>query len=370
MIAPFEIVHRADDLADLVRRLERTRWDVSITTDWSYGTNRAFLEDIVAYWLKDYHWPERLDMLNHLPHLRAEVDGFGLHVLHYRSGRPDAVPLLLLNGWPSSFTEYRRIAPLLVDGDRCFDVVIPALPGFGYSDRPARPNQVEPWTLFAKLMTLLDYERFMVAGTDIGSGVATRIAHDHPERVLALHVSAVAPKAHPLDAPPKSEAEIAYDARVAMWMRDEGGYMALQSSKPQTLAFALADSPAGMASWILEKFRAWSDCGGDVLSVFSRAELIDNLMIYWLTNTIGSSMRRYFDAARLQPPLAADAYVGVPTGVAMWPHDIALAPRELAERLYNVRRYTVHPRGGHFPAWEVPELYADDLRQLAASSLK
>ena len=151
----------------------------------------------------------------------------------------------------------------------------------------------------------------------------------------------------------------------AAWYREEGGYQAIQSSRPQTLAFGLADSPAGLASWILEKFRAWSDCGGDLLSVWPRETLVDNLMVYWLTNTIGSSVRYYFEASRLRPPLKADDFVRVPTAVAMWPGDLALAPRSLAERLYNVQQYTLMPRGGHFPAWEAPDLYAEDLRRLA-----
>jgi microsomal epoxide hydrolase len=270
-----------------------------------------------------------------------------------------------MNGWPSSFVEYQRLAPLLAESDPSFDVVLPTLPGFGFSDRPTRPYQVEPSDLFPQLMTALGFDRFVVAGTDIGSGVATRIALQHPDRVLAAHVSAVAPKPTAPGAPAPTPAELGYQARGAVWTRDEGGYQAIQSSRPQTLAFGLADSPAGLASWIVEKFRVWSDCGGEVTSVFTLETLIDNLMVYWTTNTIGSSVRYYYEGSRLRPPLKADDFVSAPTAVAMWPHDIATAPREFAERLYNVRRYTVFPRGGHFPAWEAPDLYADDVRQLA-----
>lgn len=269
-----------------------------------------------------------------------------------------------MNGWPSSFAEYQKLAPLLTSGMPGFDVIIPTMPGFGFSDRPTTPYQFEYADLFPKLMTTLGYDRFMVAGTDIGSGTATRIALKFPERVIAAHVSAVAPKPRsPTGTPPTPE-EMAYDDRVAKWQLDEGGYQAIQNSRPQTLAFALADSPAGLASWIVEKYRAWSDCDGDVLAVWPREHLIDTLMIYWSTNTIASSVRYYFDATRLRPAIKADDFVRVPTGIAMWPHDLALAPRELAERLYNVRRYRVMPMGGHFPAWEAPDLYAEDLRLL------
>lgn len=353
---------------DLDRRLDATRWSDAVTNDWSYGTDRAFLQGVARYWREDYDWASRRRALNVLPQYRVEIDGIGIHVVHLRGRNPNGVPLLLMNGWPSSFVEFLRLIPLLVEGDPSFDVVIPAIPGFGYSDRPTRPNQIQPSQVFGTLMERLGYDRYMVAGTDVGAGVATRIAIARPAAVIAVHISAVATKPFlPSDAP-KTEAEIAYEARVSAWMRDEGGYQAIQSSRPQTLAFGLADSPIGMASWILEKFRAWSDCGGDLLSVFPYESLADNLTIYWLTNTIGSSMRYYFDAARLRPALEPTDYVAAPTGIAMWPHDIALAPRELAERLYNVERYTVFPRGGHFPAWEAPELYAADLRATLARS--
>jgi pimeloyl-ACP methyl ester carboxylesterase len=367
MIVPFEIPGDPAMVADLKRRLEATRLTDAVASDWSYGMERGFLEDLTDYWAREYDWDERRSALNRLPHFRAAIDGYGLHFLHFRSRRARPIPLLLMNGWPSSFVEYMGLAPRLAEGEPAFDVVVPTLPGFGFSDRPARPYAVEPSDLYPKLMTALGYDCFMVAGTDIGSGVATRIALRHPDRVLAAHVSAVAPKPPAPGGPPASPDEIAYGAREAEWAREEGGYQAIQSSRPQTLAFGLADSPAGLASWIVEKFRAWSDCGGDVLSVWPRETLVDNLMVYWTTNTIGSSVRYYYEASRLRPPLKAEDFVRAPTAVAMWPHDIALAPRELAERLYNVERYTIFSRGGHFPAWEAPDLYAADLQRLAAT---
>jgi microsomal epoxide hydrolase len=355
--------------ADLVRRLDATRWSDAVASDWSDGTDRGFLEQLVAYWARDYDWAGRRAALNRLPHRRAVVEGYGVHYLHYRGQGAASVPLLLMNGWPSSFVEYQRLAPLLVRGTPSFHVVIPALPGFGFSDPPTRPYAVEPATVLPKLMTALGYDRFIVAGTDIGSGVATRIALEHPGRVIATHVSAVAEKPMAPGAPPPSPGETAYASRRAAWESEEGGYQAIQRSRPQTLAFGLADSPVGLASWIVEKFRAWSDCGGDVLSVFPLERLVDNLMVYWTANTIGSSVRYYYEATRLRPPLRAEDVVRVPTAIAMWTKDIALAPRELAERLYDVRRYTILPRGGHFPAWEAPERYAGDIRAFAAMVL-
>jgi len=365
MIVPFQIPWDPEGLADLKHRLGATRWSDAVVSDWSYGMERGLLEQLLGYWRDRYDWAERRDALNRLPHFRATIDGYGLHFLHYRGRGPDPVPLLLMNGWPSSFVEYQRLAVLLSQGEPSFEVVIPTQPGFGFSDRQTRPYQVEPSDLYPKLMTALGHERFMVSGTDIGSGVATRIALHNPDRVIAAHVAAVATKPSAPDASPPSVAELDYEARVANWARDEGGYQAIQNSKPQTLAFALADSPAGLASWIVEKFRGWSDCDGDVFSVFTSEVLIDNLMIYWTTNTIGSSVRYYYEATHLRPKIQASDFVRPPTAVAMWPKDIALAPRALAARLYNVQRYTVFPRGGHFPAWEQPVLYAEDLREFA-----
>lgn len=368
MITPFQIPYDADQVTDLRGRLARTRWADAVTDDWSMGTERSFLNQLIDYWRDGYDWAQRRDRLNQLPHFRTKVDGHGIHFLHFRSGQSGSIPLLMMNGWPSSFVEFQRIAPLLTQGTPAFDIVIPTMPGFGYSDRPTRPYEAEPSDLYPKLMTMLSYGRFVVAGTDIGSGLATRIALRYPARVLALHVSSVPPKPIPEDAPPLSKGEIDYDERLQLWSREEGGYQAIQSSRPQTLAFGIADSPVGLASWIVEKYRAWTDCDGDILTVWPLEALVDTLTIYWMTNTIGSSVRYYYDAVRLRPPLRADDFVHAPTSVAMWPHDLALAPRERAERLYNVQSYTVFPRGGHFPAWEAPEFYADDLRKIALAA--
>jgi len=360
---PFD--HRA--AFDLRQRLKATRWADSIVDNWSQGTDFKFLRSFIAYWQDHYSWERRVEALNRLPHYRARIDRFGIHFLHFRSQQKDAAPLLLMNGWPSSFVEYLRLAPLLTTGNPAFHVVVPTHPGFGFSDRPSRPYQVEPADLYPALMQSIGYGRFLVAGTDIGAGVATRIALRRPDLVTGVHVAeALERPAKPGD-PPPSEAENAYHRRDLIWDQDEGGYQAIQSSKPQTLGFALADSPTGLASWILEKFRGWSDCDGDPASVFPLEMLADNLTIYWMSNTIASSIRYYYDASRLRPHLRSSDYVEAPTAVAMWPKDIGIAPRELAERLYNVQRYTLFERGGHFPAWEQPELYASDLRAFAAS---
>ena len=260
------------------------------------------------------------------------------------------------------------VDPAQVGGDPAdaFDVVIPTLPGDGFSDKPTRPNQVDSVDLFFRLMTeTLGYSRFMAAGTDIGAGVATRLALRYPKKVKAIHVTAVVDPPLTENSPPLTRDEQAYREQNRKWDAEEGAYQALQSTRPQTLAFGLTDSPVGLASWISEKFYNWSDCQGDLLSVFPMDTLIDNLMVYWATNTIGSSVRYYYESQHFRPPLVLGDHVVVPTGVMVLPKDLGQPPQEWASRFYNVQRYTVLDHGGHFPAWEVPDLYAHDLRAFA-----
>ena len=360
---------------DLRHRLSMARWSDAVTSDWSYGTDKAFLQSLAAYWHDGYDFDAAERRLNALPQFRADIGGFGVHYVLLKGQGASPRPLLLMNGWPSSFVEYRKLAPLLADpaafggsSDDAFDVVMPALPGFGFSDKPTRPNQVWPEDLFHALMTEhLGYRRYIASGTDIGAGVARHLALKHPEAVRGIHVSAVAdPPATALSGT-LTAAEIAYKARAAQWEADEGAYEHLHYTKPQTLAFALADSPVGLASWIVEKFHAWSDHGADLLQTFPKDMLLDTLMVYWSTGTIGSSMRLYFDTAHFRPTPRPGDRVGVPTALCLWPKDLANAPREWAERLYNVQRYSTQAHGGHFPAWEAPDAYAEDLRDFARS---
>lgn len=368
-IGPFLITTPPAALDDLRSRLELTRWNDSVADDWSYGTDRSTLQLLVAHWLSSYDWAEREEQLNQLPHFRADIDGFGLHFLHFRGRGPDPRPLLLINGWPSSFVEYQHLAPRLSDpgafgGDPrdSFDVVIPALPGYGFSDRPTKPQQVTSESLFFRLMReVLGYRRFAVAGTDIGAGVAVELGHYHPKSVAGIHVTTVDAPLGP-DSAPLSSAEIEYQEQRERWREQEGAYSALQRTKPQTLAFALADSPVGLASWIVEKFYSWSDCKGELLSLFPLDMLIDNIMIYWLTGTIGSSVRYYYEHQHRAPALKPGERVKPPAALLTLPKELARPPREWAERVLNVERYTALAKGGHFPAWEVPELYAADLQ--------
>ena len=361
---------------DLRRRLDQVRWSDAVTTDWQYGTNASFLKRLVEHWRTAYDFDAAEARLNALPQFRASIkrtgiDGFGVHYIRLEGRGPRPKPLLLMNGWPSSFAEYGRLAPRLADPaafggspDDAFDVVIPALPGFGFSDRPTRPDQVHAEDLFHTLMTEhLGYPAYIASGTDIGAGVARRLALKHPDAVRGIHVASVVdPPLTMATSPPPTDAERAYKIRSGQWEASEGAYEHLHYTRPQTLAFALADSPVGLASWIVEKFHAWSDHGDDLLRVFPLDMLVDNLMIYWATGTIGSSMRYYHDDSHFRPKFRAEDRVAVPTAVCMWPKDLLMAPREWTERFYNVVHYVTPAHGGHFPAWEAPDAYADDVR--------
>ncbi|MET0321296.1 MAG: epoxide hydrolase family protein [Duganella sp.] len=355
---------------DLRRRLSATRWADEVVSGWRQGTASEPLRALVDYWADGYDWHAAGARLAALPHFKADIDGFKLHFLHVRGRGESTQPLLLLNGWPSSFVEYAQLADLLSDPARhggaqadAFDVVIPALPGFGYSDGPTAPDQVDHVDLFHRLMTEgLGYTTFIAAGTDIGAGVATRMALKYPASLRGIHISALTDPMLTPASPPLTDSEHAYLQRVQAWRDEEGAYQHLQGTRPQTLAYALNDSPVGLASWILEKFRYWSDAGDDLFQVFPLDMLLDNLTLYWSTQTIASSMRYYYEARHFRAPLAPGARVATPTAVCMWPRDLVVGPREWAQRLYDVRQYTVQPRGGHFPAWEQPALYAQDLR--------
>jgi pimeloyl-ACP methyl ester carboxylesterase len=357
-VEPFRITVPQPVLDDLHRRLTDVRWPDAIADDWDRGTRPAALRTLVGYWRDEFDWRAEEARLNQLEQYRVEIDGIGLHVV--RAGRPGGTPLLLLHGWPDSYLRFLRLLPLLADR---FDLVVPSIPGFGFTDRPTVPG-MHPGRiaeLLAGLMTELGFDRFAVHGGDVGGGVAEQVAATFGDRVLGLHLTDV-PYWHlfAVDPATLSEPEQQYRQRGMTWSQAEGAYATLQRTKPQTLAYALNDSPVGLAAWFLEKFRAWSDCGDDVFGRFPPSWLATNLTLYWATGTAGSAARLYYDTAHFEPA-GGTGRVEVPTGVAIFPKDTVPAPREFGERWFNVRRWTEMPRGGHFAAWEEPDLLAGDL---------
>lgn len=370
---PFEVRIASEILTDLKDRLGHTRWPEALPGDgWSTGADWHFMRRLAEFWRDGFDWRAQEERLNALPHFRARVDGFGIHYLHVRGRGPRPLPLVLTHGWPSSFVEMLKIVPFLTDpgahgGDPrdAFDVVVPSLPGFGFSDRPqAGVTSTRIASLWARLMTeVLGYERFAAHGGDIGAGVTSRLGLGFPEHVLGIHVTAVVEPDLGPGSRALSPAECEYRSRVARWEEDEGAYGHLQRTRPLTLAYGLQDSPVGLAAWIIEKWRAWSDCGGDVERRFGFDELLTNVTLYWATGTIYTSTRQYYDSRFDPEPFRSGARVPVPAAVALTREEVDRAPREWAERTYDVQRWTDMPRGGHFLALEEPELLAADLRE-------
>jgi pimeloyl-ACP methyl ester carboxylesterase len=371
---PFKVNIPQETLEDLRERLDHTRFlDEVEGADWNYGTNLQYMQDLVDYWRDGFDWRRQEEQLNQFAQFRAEVDGFGLHFVHERGKGPNPLPLLLTHGWPDSFYRFHKVIPMLTDpasygGDPAdsFDVVAPSVPGYGFSDRPAERGFTSEHAadLFTRLMSEgLGYERFGAHGGDVGSGVTEKLAASHAASLVGSHLTDV-PYWHLFTVPKDnlSGAEQAYLEAGMNWQMEEGAYALIPSTKPQTPAYALNDSPAGLAAWIVEKFRTWSDCDGDVEKRFTRDELLTNLTIYWATETISSSFRIYYETQYNQPEGGSER-VGVPTGVAIFPRDIVPAPREFAERFFDLRRWTRMPRGGHFAAMEEPELLVEDLRE-------
>ncbi len=364
---PFTIDIPQADLDDLHRRLEMTRWpDAMDGAGWDYGTDPVYLRELVDYWREGFDWRAQERRLNGFANFRAEVDGVDIHCIHERGVGPNPTPLLLLHGWPSSFVQMLDLMPLLTDpaahgGNLAdsFDIVVASLPGYGFSASPTdRPmTRARMGELLHTLMTdELGYGRYGIRASDIGAGVQAQMALAHPEATTGIHRTGSSVPFLPDDL---SEIEQIYIAAVNAWQEAEGAYGHQHRTNPQTLAYGLNDSPVGLAAWIVEKFRVWSDCGGDVGRVFTKDELLTNVSIYWFTQTINSSIRVYRDGS------GRDTRTGipdVPTAHLMAHEQIPNAPDEWTRRFFRIDRMNQAKRGGHFLEWEQPGIVADDLR--------
>ena len=372
---PFEINIGDEVLADLRNRLAATRWPDELPgVGWEYGSNMDYLKELVDYWRNDFDWRAQERRINSFNHFRATAGGLGIHFIHERGKGPNPMPLVITHGWPGTFYEMHKIIPLLTDPaahggdpDDSFDVVAPSLPGFGFSDHPTE-REVEvakTAALWRELMTqTLGYPEFAAHGGDIGAGVTSRLGHEHSDSLIAIHLTSITrPTPYLGDGTRElTDAERTHMREREEWQQAEGGYAHIQGTKPQTLAYGLNDSPAGLAAWIVEKYRTWSDCGGDVERRFTKDDLLTTITIYWATETISSSTRMYKENQRYEWTMAKDEQIEVPTGVAAFPAEISRPPREWAERSYNLHHWTQMPRGGHFAALEEPELLAEDIR--------
>ena len=376
-IRPFRVDVPQAELDDLQDRLARTRWpDDYEGVGWDYGTDLDYMRELAEYWRDGYDWRRQEAYLNSFPHYTTELDGEAMTFIHVRGTGPNPIPLLLLHGWPDSVCRYLKLIPLLTDpashgGDPgiCFDVVVPWLIGRyrGGSRAPRsglfRHIAEQLWTLMTRE---LGYQRFGAAGGDGGSVIAQLLGVHHSDSVLGVHLTDLGFTIAFAQFPDLSEAEQRYFGELQGWSMQEGAYAMVQGTKPQTLAFGLNDSPVGFAAWIIEKFRTWSDCDGRLENVYTKDELLTNVMLYWLNGPTARSVsyREEFTS----PSLAPNQQVGVPSALAVPPKDLGpIMPRELAERnLTDLRRYTVLPHGGHFAAMEYPDVVAQDVRAFFA----
>ncbi|WP_413733416.1 epoxide hydrolase family protein [Sodalis sp. RH21] len=369
----FKIDIAQSQLDDLHHRLENIRWPYRpVGAGWEKGVQADFIEALIEYWRNDFDWRTQETALNRFAHFHSEIAGYDIHFIHERGKGPSPIPLILTHGWPDSFTRYQKIIPYLTDpasygGDPSdsFDVIIPSIPGFGFSTSPYTPgpDNAKVAGLWRTLMTdRLEYENFCAAGGDIGSGITRYLAAQYPEHLTAIHLTDVGIiRDLMVHKTPETltEEEQAYRQSATRWLNQEGGYMSVQATKPATLAYGLNDSPAGLAAWITEKYRSWSDCGGDLFSRFSREEILTNISLYWLTGSIGTSINMYYENAHSLPPLQK---TDVPVGIACFPADILPPPRNWVEKSYNIRRWRQLSSGGHFAAMEEPELYSQEIR--------
>lgn len=373
-VRPFTIDVPNAVLDDLRMRLARTRWPDQLPgSGWDYGTERGYLQQLVAYWATEFDWRAHEEVINSFDHFKTVIDGVDVHFIHQRSPHEEAIPLLLVHGWPGSFTEFIDVIEPLTNPDLhggqaadAFHVVVPSIPGFGFSGKPTEReyNPERMADILAGVMSRLGYERYGYQGGDWGAIIGRALSFKYEDRVIGLHSNFVtggppADMENPEDGIPPEELELR-QARLAI--RASGrGYSEIQGTKPQTVGYGLNDSPAGLAAWIVEKFHGWSDHDGDLESSFTKDQLLTNITVYWVTGTATSSARIYYES-RNTPPSQPIGYVAVPTAAAVFPEEISFTPRKWAETNYNIVRWTRMPEGGHFAALEQPELLLNDIR--------
>ncbi len=367
-VTPFRIQVADSVLDDLRQRLQHTRWpEQELVSDWSQGAPLAWIQSMCAYWADGYNWRARETALNRFEQFTTALDGLDIHFIHRRSPHVGAMPLLITHGWPGSVVEFHKVIEPLVNptafggkAEDAFHVVCPSLPGFGFSGKPSATgwNRERIAKAWAVLMARLGYTRYGAQGGDWGSGITADIGHLDTEHCAGIHITLAMGIPPKLEGDPTPVEQRALDG-MAHYRQWDSGYSTQQATRPQTLAYGLADSPAGQAAWILEKFWAWTDCDGHPENIFTRDELLDNVMLYWATNSAASSARLYWESFGKR----SQEKVDVPTGVAVFPKEIVTPVRHWMEpRFTNITHWSEMPRGGHFAAFEQPGLFVDEVR--------
>ncbi|MGY3691516.1 pimeloyl-ACP methyl ester carboxylesterase [Bradyrhizobium sp. USDA 3240] len=370
-ISPFRIAVSDGVLEDLRSRLRRTRWpEAELVDDWSQGAPLQWIKEVCQYWAETYDWRQREAQLNRFSQFTTEIDGLGIHFIHVRSRHPEARPLIITHGWPGSVVEFHKVIEPLTDPTAyggsaadAFHVVCPSLPGFGFSAKPAATG----WgvdriaTAWAVLMERLGYTRYFAQGGDWGSAVTTAIGGQDAAHCAGIHITLAMSTRPNVEGQPTPEETRALNG-IKYYADWDSGYSKQQSTRPQTLGYALTDSPSGQAAWILEKFWAWTDCDGHPENILSRDELLDNVMLYWVTETAASSARLYWES--FGPGKRTPHKVSVPTGVAVFPKEIVTPVRKWMETNFtNIQHWREMPKGGHFSAFEQPELFVGEVRE-------
>jgi len=361
---PFRLEMPAAALADLRERLARTRFpDEAPLEPWSTGTSLSYLKALLSYWQAGFDWRAQEARINRWPQYKVAMHGIDLHFIHAPGRGENPTPLLLLHGWPGSIVEFGELIPRLTER---FTVVAPSLPGFTLSFTPGQPRfgTEEMAELFAELMTeVLGYKRFAAQGGDWGAFIASRLGYAHAEKLIGIHLNLLAVRRDPKQEI-TNENEKAYLVQLSEWLKEETGYQWIQGTRPQTLAYALSDSPAGLAAWIAEKFHRWSDCDGVIENAVSRDDLLANITLYWLSGAIGSSFWPYYARLHRPWPIPEGKTVDVPMGYAAFPKEILRPPRSLAARTYtDIRQWSVMKKGGHFAALEQPAALAAEVER-------
>jgi pimeloyl-ACP methyl ester carboxylesterase len=375
---PFKVAIPTAVLTDLRTRLKKTRWAQDFGNQtWAYGTNSEVLRELVDYWQNGFNWRRQEREMNRFSHYRTTIEGIPIHFIHQPGKGPRPIPLILSHGWPWTFWDLHKVIGPLADPaafggspEDAFDVVVPSLPGYGFST-PLTTTGINYWRtadLWAALMgDVLGYQRFGAQGGDWGAMITAQLGHKYAEHMIGIHVTMVGPlsltglRPNQEDYAPE---EAGWFERTAHFFHAESGYFHLQTTKPQTAAYGLNDSPVGLCSWILEKRRTWSDCEGQVERRFTKDDLLNTVMLYWVTQSYGTSARYYYEAVHnpWHPSHDGDKLVTVPMGVAVFPKEVVLMPRRWVQRLYNLQRWTVFQSGGHFAPMEEPEKLVDDIR--------
>jgi pimeloyl-ACP methyl ester carboxylesterase len=366
MIKNFKVFIEQNILDDLRLRIKKTRWPDEITgSEWTYGASLSYMKEITGYWLNEFDWRKTEAKINWYENFIAEIDGYNVHFLHIKGKGENSIPIIITHGWPGSFLEMMKLIPLLTENTKLsFDIVIPSMPGYGFSQKITHTgcNVSFMADLWFKIMQELGYRKFGVQGGDFGAGVSSFISLKYPQHVIGMHLNYIPGNYKPEleNGELLTDEENDYLKSEEEWYLREGGYSLQQNTKPLTLAYGLNDSPIGLCAWIIEKMYGWADCK-DIENVFTKDELLSNVMLYWVTETIHSSIRLYNENRKSPLSLGKKSFINVPVGIARFRFEEPFPPRKFIERGFNIQHWSDFPEGGHFPAYEKPELLAGDI---------